>query len=160
MVRSFVATNIQLGLVLQVTVHPCISAWVARCDDSLGAAVLHEVSLVRVFPKRSKCVGLVGFCVNASLSRWCIRIALWSRSDGQDMRPGGQHAIVTLIKPQIRDVDTVNEQDEVLEGPKIGCPGHNQMSVILGTGRCRIGSELVRLNWCTSSKAPRNRKDD
>jgi len=36
-------------------------AWVARCDDSLGAAVPIEVSPVRVFPERGKCVGLAGF---------------------------------------------------------------------------------------------------
>ncbi len=36
------------------------------------------------------------------------------------MLPRGQHRIVTLIKPQIRNVDTVDEQDEVLESPKIG----------------------------------------
>ena len=37
------------------------------------------------------------------------------------MVPGGQHRIVTLTKPQIRNVDTVDEQGEVLESPKIGC---------------------------------------
>jgi hypothetical protein len=37
------------------------AAWAARCDDSLGAAVLLEVSPVRVLPKRGKCVGLAGF---------------------------------------------------------------------------------------------------
>jgi hypothetical protein len=38
------------------------ATWAARCDDSLGAAVLHEVSpVVRVLPKRGKCVGLAGF---------------------------------------------------------------------------------------------------
>jgi hypothetical protein len=36
------------------------------------------------------------------------------------MRPGGQYAIVTLTKPQIRNLDTVDEQDEVLESAKIG----------------------------------------
>jgi len=38
------------------------AAWAARCDDSLGAAILLEVSpVVRVLPKRGKCVGLAGF---------------------------------------------------------------------------------------------------
>src|SRR5205085_11391336 len=54
--------------------HACSSAfWQAPCDDSLGAAVPLEVSLVRVFPKRGKCVGLAGSCVNASVSRRFIR---------------------------------------------------------------------------------------
>ena len=79
-----------------------------------------EVSPVRVFPERGKCVGLVGFCVNASLSRRCTPIDLWSRAYRQDMLPRGQQRIVTLTKPQIRDLDTVDEQDEVLESPKIG----------------------------------------
>jgi len=98
----------------------CISAWAARCDDSLDAAVLLEVNLVRVFPKRGKRVGLARFCVNASLSRRCISIDLWSRAYRQDMLPGRQHRIVTPIKPQIRNVDTVDKQDEVLESPKVG----------------------------------------
>src|SRR5207248_10947682 len=92
-----------------------ISAWVARCDDSVGAAVPLEVSPVRVFPKRGKCVGLAGFCGNASLSRRCTPIDLWSRAYRQDMLPRGQQRIVTLTKPQIRNVDTVDEQVEVLE---------------------------------------------
>src|SRR6266480_2070204 len=79
--------------------HACISAWVARCDDSFGAAVPLEVSLVRVLPKRGKCVGLVGLCVNASLSRRYTPIALWSCAYRQDMWPGGQHPLVTLINP-------------------------------------------------------------
>jgi len=133
--------------------HACISAWVARCDDSLGAAVPLEVSLVRVFPKRGKCVGLAGFCVNASSSRRCTLINLWSRAYRQDMVPGGQHRIVTLTKPQIRNKDTVDEQVEVLESTKIGCPGHNQMSVILRMGRARVRSGLSRLNGCACSKA-------
>ena len=93
----------------------CISAWVARCDDSLGAAVLLEVSPVRVFPKRGKCVGPAGFQVNASLSRGHTPIDLWSRAYRQDMLPSGQQRIVTLTKPQIRNVETVDEQAEVLE---------------------------------------------
>jgi hypothetical protein len=132
----------------------CISAWVARCDDSPGAAVRFlEVSLVRVFPKGGKCVGLAGFCVNASSSRRFIPIDLRSRAYRQDMPPWGQHRIVTLTKPQIRNVDTVDEQVEELESPKIGCPGHNQTSVILRTGRGRVRSGLSRLNGCACSKA-------
>ena len=50
------------------------------------------------------------------------------------MLPGGQHRIVTLINPQIRNVYTVDEQVEVLESPKFGFPGHNQTSVILQNG--------------------------
>src|SRR6266567_9169848 len=133
--------------------HACISAWAARCDDSLGTAVLLEVSLVRVFPKRGKCVRLAGFCVNASLSRRCTPIDLWSRAYRQDMLPGGQHRIVTLTNPQIRNVDTVDEQVEELESPKIGCPAHNQTSVILRTRRGRVRSGHSRLNGCTCSKA-------
>jgi hypothetical protein len=140
--------------------HACISAWVARCDDSLGAAVFLEISLIEVFPKRGKCVGLAGFCVNASLSRRCIPIGLWSRAYRQDMLPGGQHRIVTPIKPQIRNVDTVDEQVEVRESAKIGCPGHNQTSVILRTGRGRVRSGLSRLNWCACSKAACDRNHD
>jgi hypothetical protein len=41
------------------------------------------------------------------------------------MPPGGQHRIVTLINPQIRDVDTVDEQVKELESSKIGWPAHN-----------------------------------
>ena len=37
------------------------ATWAARCNDSLGAAVLLEVSLVRVLPKPGKCVSLAGF---------------------------------------------------------------------------------------------------
>jgi hypothetical protein len=47
------------------------------------------------------------------------------------MPPGGQHRIVTLTDPQIRNRYTVDEQDEVLESAKIGCPGNNQASIIL-----------------------------
>jgi hypothetical protein len=131
-----------------------ISAWVARCDDSPGAFVRFlEVSLVRVFPKRGKCVGLAGFRVNASLSRSCIPIDLWSRAYRQDMVPRGHHRIVTLTKPQIRNVDTVDEQVEVLESSKIVWPGHNQTSVILRSGRGGVRSGLSRLNWCACSKA-------
>jgi hypothetical protein len=36
------------------------------------------------------------------------------------MLPGGQHRIVTLTKPQIRNLYTIDKQDEVLESPKIG----------------------------------------
>jgi hypothetical protein len=36
------------------------------------------------------------------------------------MLPRGQQRIVTLTKPQIRNVDTVDEQVEVLESTKIG----------------------------------------
>jgi hypothetical protein len=36
------------------------------------------------------------------------------------MLAGGQQRIVTLTKPQIRNVDTVDEQVEELESPKIG----------------------------------------
>src|SRR5438552_18620800 len=94
--------------------HACSSAfWQAPCDDSLGAAVPLEVSLVRVFPKRGKCAGLAGFCVNASSSRRCTLINLWSRAYRQDMVPGGQHRIVTLTKPQIRTKDTVDEHVEL-----------------------------------------------
>src|SRR5438309_6948344 len=124
--------------------HACISAWVARCDDSLGAAVPLEVSLVRVFPKRGKCVGLAGFCVNASSSRRCTLINLWSRAYRQDMVPGGQHRIVTLTKPQIRNKDTVDEQVEVRESTKIGCPGHSQISGILRMGRAGVRLGLSR----------------
>jgi len=47
-----------------------ISAWVARCDDFLrGAVPPLEANLVIVYPKRGKCVGPAGFCVNE-----CIRI--------------------------------------------------------------------------------------
>jgi hypothetical protein len=137
------------------------ATWAARCDDSLGAAVLLEVSpVVRVLPKRGKCVGLVGFCVNASLSRRRTPIDLWSRAYRQDMLPGGQHRIVTLTKPQIRNADTVDKQDEVLESTKIGCPGHNQTSVILGTGRGRVRSGHSRLNGCACSKAARDCNHD
>ncbi len=80
--------------------HTRISAWITRCDDSLGAAVPLEVSLTRVFPKRGKCVGHAGFCVNAALSWRCIPIDLWSRAYRQHMPPWGQHCIVTLIKPK------------------------------------------------------------
>jgi hypothetical protein len=69
------------------------------------------------------------------------------------MLPGGQQRIVTLTKPQIRNVDTVDEQVEELESSKIGCPTHNQMSVILRTGRGRVRSGLSRLNGCACSKA-------
>ena len=120
----------------------CILAGAARCDDSLDAAVLLEVNLVKVFPKRGKRVGLARFCVNASLSRRCISIDLWSRAYRQDMLPGRQHRIVTPIKPQIRNVDTVDKQDEVLESPKAGLPADNQTGVI-----------LLRLNGCACSKA-------
>ena len=135
--------------------HACISAWVARCDDSPGAAVrFPEVSLVRVFPKRSKCVDLAGFCVNASLSRRCISIVLWSRAYCQDMLPGGQRRIVTPINPQIRNWDAVDEQVEILESSKIGWSGHNQTSVIVRTGRGSVRSGLSRLNGlCACSKA-------
>src|SRR5207245_5557630 len=64
--------------------HACISAWVARCDGCPGSVVLLQVSLLRVFPKRGERVGLAGFCVNASLSRHCISIDLWSCSYRQD----------------------------------------------------------------------------
>ncbi len=50
------------------------------------------------------------------------------------MWSGGQQRIVALTKPQIRNVDTVDEQVEVLESTKIGCSGNNQTSVIFGTG--------------------------
>jgi hypothetical protein len=153
MVRSFVATNIQLGLVSQEAVDACILAWVTRCDDSLGGAVPFEVRPVRVLPKRGKCVGLAGFYGNESLSRRCTPIDLWSCAYRQDMLPGGQQRIVTLTKPQIRNVDTVDEQVEVLESTKIGCPGNNQTSVILGTGRGRVRSGHSCLNGCACSKA-------
>jgi hypothetical protein len=134
--------------------HACISAWAARCDDSPGAAVrFPEISLIRVFPKRGKCVGLARFYVNASLSRQCIPIGLWSRAYRQDMLPGGQHRVVTLIKPQIRNLDPVDEQVEVLESSKIGCPGHNQTSVIVRTGRGRVRSGFSRLNGWARCKA-------
>ncbi len=133
--------------------HACISAWAARCDDSLGAAVLLEVRPVRVFPKRGKFVGLAGFCVNASLNRRCIIIGPRGRAYRQDMLPGRQHRLVTPINPQIRNLDAVDEQVEVLESSKIGCPGHNQTSVIVRTGRGRVRSGLSRLNGCACSKA-------
>jgi hypothetical protein len=125
----------------------------ARCNDSRGAAVPIEVSPVRVFPERGKCVGPAGFQVNASLSRGHTPIDLWSRAYRQDMLPGGQHRVVTLTKPQIRNPYTVDEQDEVLESPKIGCPGNNQPSLILGTGRSRVRSGYSGLNGCACSKA-------
>ena len=128
-------------------------ARVARRDDSRGAAVPIEVSPVRVFPERGKCVGLAGFQVDASLSRRCTPIDLWSRAYRQDVVPGGQHRIVTLTDPQIRNPYAVDEQDEVLESPKIGCPGNNQTSLILGTGRGRVRSGHSRLNGCACSKA-------
>ena len=127
--------------------------WEARCDDSLGAAVPIEVSPVRVFPEPGKCVGLAGFQVNASLSRRYTPIDLWSRTYRQDMLPGGQHRIVTLTDPQIRDLDTVDEQDEVLESTKIGCPGNNQASIILRTSRGGVRFGHSRLNGCACSKA-------
>ena len=134
--------------------HACSSAfWQAPCDDSLGAAVPLEVSLVRVFPKRGKCVGLAGSCVNASVSRRFIHIGLWSRGYRQVMLPGGQRRIITLIKPQIRNVYTVDEQVEEFECSKIGFPGHNQTSVIFRTGRGRVRSGSSRLNGCACSKA-------
>jgi hypothetical protein len=128
-------------------------AWVARCDDSRGAAVPIEVSPVRVFPERGKCVGLAGFQVNASSSWRCTSIALWSRAYRQDMLPGGQHRIVSLTNPQIRNLYTVDKQDQVLESPKIGCPRNNQTSIIFRTGRGRVRSCHSRLNGCACSKA-------
>ena len=74
-------------------------AWEARCDDSRGAAVPIEVSPVRVFPERGKCVGPAGFQVNASLSRGCIPITLRRCAYRQDMPTGEQHRLVTLVKP-------------------------------------------------------------
>ena len=69
------------------------------------------------------------------------------------MLPGGQHRIVTLTKPQIRNVDTVDEQVEVLENTKIGCPGNNQTSVILGTGRGRFLIWPLAPEWvCSAAK--------
>ena len=127
--------------------------WQAPCNDSLGATVPLEVSLVRVFPKRGKCVGLAGSCVNASVSRRFIHIGLWSRGYRQVMLPGGQRRIITLIKPQIRNVYTVNKQVEEFECSKIGFPGHNQTSVIFRTGRGRVRSGSSRLNRCACSKA-------
>jgi len=35
------------------------------------------------------------------------------------MLPRGQHRIVTLTKPQIRNLYTVDKQDEELESPKL-----------------------------------------
>jgi hypothetical protein len=141
--------------------HACISAWVARCDDSPGAAVRSlEVSPVSVFPKRGKCVGLAGFCVNALLSRQCMPVDLWSRAYRQDMPPGGQHRIVTLINPKIRNVDTVDEQVEELESSKISWPADNQTSVIVRTRRGRVRSGLLRLNGCACSKAARDCNHD
>ena len=69
------------------------------------------------------------------------------------MLPGWQHRIVTLTKPQICNLDTVDEQDEVLESTKIGCPVHNLARVILRTDRGRVRSGHSRLNRCACSKA-------
>jgi hypothetical protein len=129
--RGFRALTLSVTLLVVITIS---TFWQAPCDDSVGAAVPFEVSLVRVFPKRGKCVGCAGSCVNASVSRRFISIGLWSRGYRQDMPPGGQIRIVTLIKPQIRNVYTVDEQVEELECSKIGFPGHNQTSVIVGMG--------------------------
>jgi len=44
--------------------------------------------------------------------------------------PAGQDRIVGLIKPEICNLDAVDEQVDELECSKIGCPGYNQTSVI------------------------------
>jgi hypothetical protein len=60
------------------------------------------------------------------------------------MLPGGQHRIVTLTRAQIRNLYTIDKQDEELESPKIGCPGNNQTSIILRTASAAgEGSRLV-----------------
>ena len=52
---------------------------VARCDDCLGSAVPPlEVNLIIVFPKRGKCVGPAGFCVNEGIRRGYTYSALVS----------------------------------------------------------------------------------
>jgi len=56
---------------------------------------------------------------------------------------------LSLIAPQICDVETVDAQDEVLESPKICSPANDQTSVT-----------LLRLNGCACRKAACNHNRD
>src|SRR5204863_9719762 len=106
-----------------------------------------------------KCVGLARLCTQTALSQPCQSLGSWVRGHRQQMFSGAQYTLVTFIKPDNCNLDAVDGQVDGLACPKLRCPVHNQVSIV-GTGRRRIGSELARLNWRTSSKAPRNRNDD
>src|SRR5207302_11126485 len=117
--------------------------------------LLLERSDLSVCPNRGKCISLTGLRINASMTGF-LCIGLWIRAYRQHMLPGAQHRVVTLIKPQIRHLDTVDEQVNGLDSSKIGCLGHNQTSVMARTGRRRIRSDLSRLNWRAYRKTARD----
>lgn len=99
----------------------------------IGNSILDERSAFRISPDCRKNVGLAGLCIYPSL-RWLLRISLWIRAYRQDMWPRGQRRVVTLIEPQITNLNAVDEQIDGFEITKIGGPGYNQAGAVAGIG--------------------------
>src|SRR5712691_3076596 len=98
-------------------------------DQRRHPRLLLKRSVLSASPNRGECVSLAGLCVDASLSRPLSR-GLWIHAYRQHMLPGAQHRVITLTRRQIRNLDAVDKHVDGFENSKIGCPVHNQTSVV------------------------------
>jgi hypothetical protein len=64
--------------------------------------------MVRVVPEGCKCVGLSGLCIQTALSQPCQSLGSWIRGHRQQMFSGAQQPLVTLIKPENRNLESMD----------------------------------------------------